>query len=518
MGLLDGFIQKQNAETGQGELIDLGLDSKAYYEGQDGSQQSGTASYGNYQFVSLEDIINTFIVAYVGENKIISKIGRTDVAFHAQRALAELSFDTLKSVKSFEVEVPPSLKLPLPQDYVHYTKLSWVDSSGIKRIIYPTTKTSNPVSYQQNADGDLKFETNTWKVNIPGAYIVDGAFVQNQVIGEDTPLDLTDDIYDIGENKAYYEQYVEYGITRSRDSFGNRITSNHDFISKTPIPTFAKETRVTIAAHSSITNKNNMLYGREVNPGGSSTNDGMIIQLEEDPGGLEVGMSVFAPGMPDNTTITSITGTTSVTFPGIALEITNPNYQKWKLIDQTVQSVPINPGIPLNNITSIQGKEIIFVDLNSHSDSWSRYKSNTSTTTTNNNDDYENDLYWANEGNRYGIDPQHAQSNGSYYIDDNTGTIHFGSSISGKTVVLDYLSDSLGTDSEMRVHKFAEEAMYKCIAYAILSTRANVQEYIVRRFQKDKFAATRKAKLRLSNLKLEELTQILRGKSKQIKH
>ena len=70
----------------------------------------------------------------------------------------------------------------------------------------------------------------------------------------------------------------------------------------------------------------------------------------------------------------------------------------------------------------------------------------------------------------------------------------------------------------MQVHKFAEEAMYKCIAYAIMSTRANVQEYVVRRFQKDKFAATRTAKLRLSNIKIEELTQILRGKSKQIKH
>ena len=57
----------------------------------------------------------------------------------------------------------------------------------------------------------------------------------------------------------------------------------------------------------------------------------------------------------------------------------------------------------------------------------------------------------------------------------------------------------------MRVHKFAEEAMYKCIAYAIVSTRANVPEYIVRRFQKEKFATTRKAKLRLSNLKIEEL-------------
>jgi hypothetical protein len=51
-----------------------------------------------------------------------------------------------------------------------------------------------------------------------------------------------------------------------------------------------------------------------------------------------------------------------------------------------------------------------------------------------------------------------------------------------------------------------------------MSTRANVQEYIVRRFQKDKFASVRKAKLRLSNIKLEEISQILRGKSKQIKH
>ena len=70
----------------------------------------------------------------------------------------------------------------------------------------------------------------------------------------------------------------------------------------------------------------------------------------------------------------------------------------------------------------------------------------------------------------------------------------------------------------MQVHKFAEEAMYKSIAYAILSTTANIQEYIVRRFKKERFAAIRTAKLRLSNIKLEEISQILRGKSKQIKH
>ena len=39
-----------------------------------------------------------------------------------------------------------------------------------------------------------------------------------------------------------------------------------------------------------------------------------------------------------------------------------------------------------------------------------------------------------------------------------------------------------------------------------------------KRIKKDKRAATRNAKLRLSNIKLGELTQILRGKSKRIKH
>jgi hypothetical protein len=103
-------------------------------------------------------------------------------------------------------------------------------------------------------------------------------------------------------------------------------------------------------------------------------------------------------------------------------------------------------------------------------------------------------------------------------MDPNTGKIHFSSNMSGKTIVLDYISDGLGTDDEMQVHKFAEEAMYKCIAYSILSSRANIPEYQVNRFRRERFAAVRTAKLRLSNLKLEELTQILRGKSKWIKH
>ena len=46
----------------------------------------------------------------------------------------------------------------------------------------------------------------------------------------------------------------------------------------------------------------------------------------------------------------------------------------------------------------------------------------------------------------------------------------------------------------------------------------NVPEYLVARFKKERFAEIRKAKLRLSNLKAEELAQVMRGKSKFIKH
>ena len=70
----------------------------------------------------------------------------------------------------------------------------------------------------------------------------------------------------------------------------------------------------------------------------------------------------------------------------------------------------------------------------------------------------------------------------------------------------------------MKIHKFAEEAIYKHIAYNVVSTKANAPEYIVNRYRKEKRAAMRNAKLRLQNLKPLELIQSMRGKSKHIKH
>ena len=45
-----------------------------------------------------------------------------------------------------------------------------------------------------------------------------------------------------------------------------------------------------------------------------------------------------------------------------------------------------------------------------------------------------------------------------------------------------------------------------------------VPEYIVNRYRKERRAAMRNAKLRLSQLKIGEISQVMRGKSKQIKH
>ena len=159
------------------------------------------------------------------------------------------------------------------------------------------------------------------------------------------------------------------------------------------------------------------------------------------------------------------------------------------------------------------------VNLQSDGDSttWTNYKSATPSENENENDINDNP-YVDNLGGRYGLDPQHTQTNGSFYVDNLRGLINFSSNVSGKTVILDYISDGLGTDGEMQVHKFAEEAMYKWISHAVLASRANTPEYLVNRYKKERFAAIRQAKLRLSNIKLEEITQVLRGKSKWIKH
>ena len=429
-----------------------------------------SSNFGNYQFTSLNDIINQFMVAYVGEEKIISKASRTDVQFHAMRALAELSFDTFKSIKSQEIELPPSLVMTLPQDYVNYTKISCVDSSGIKHPLYPTLgKTSNPVPIFQNEEGDYKLTaigtlsgtiaapSKTIVLNDEYLNILVGMIVSGPSIPDDTTVIAT-------SNSG--------GITTIEISNGTTYTGTETL-------TFTNEDGSLILEEESSFVLENVTWTSGENKITQSPNT--------DVSNIKVGMLVSHEDFNAGTTVVDVNGAVITTS-------TNANADSSTL------------------------DEVTFVSTPGNSTTWNNYKSARPSENKQHDYDYDDHIFEANVGRRYGIDPQHAQDNGSYYIDDLRGLIYFSSNISGKTVVLDYISDSLGTDNEMQVHKFAEEAMYKSIMYAILSTRANTPEYIVRRYKKERFAEIRKAKLRLSNIKLEEITQVFRGKSKHIKH
>jgi len=284
------------------------------------SQSAIDNNYGSYEYISLNDIINNFIVAYIGAGKLIPSAKRTDIMFHAKRGLQEFSYDTLKSIKSQELTIPPSLSIVIPQDYVNYVKCSWIDNAGAKHIIYPTRVTSNPT---------------------------------------ELPLQDNDGI-------------------PSQDSDGENTLANQS--------------------------------------------------LTE---------------------------------------------EKWK---------------------------------------------NRSLTTDFQPDDYRDSTNEGLIGQRYGLQPEEAQVNGMFTINERTGTFSFSSDLAGKLIILEYISDGLAVDLDMKLPKMAEQAMYMHIAYSILSGRAGIPEYVVNRFKRDRSSALRNAKIRLSNIKIEEIAQVFRNKSKWIKH
>jgi hypothetical protein len=282
---------------------------------------------GNYRYISLADIVNNFLVAYVGDGKIIDHASKQDILFHSKRAIQEFSYDVSRVEKIFEVSIPTTLIVPMPQDYVNYVKLSWVDDNGLERRIYPTNNTSRPSqAVLQDTDSEYLYDN-------------------------DNSLLLTED----------------------------EITKKFNGI----------ETNAAL--------------------GSSSSND-------------------------------------------------------------------------------------YFTANSDYSDSVIGY------------------------GRRYGSHPEHLQVNGVFVNDEANGQFGFSSNLSEKILTIHYISDGLGTDAEMQIHKMAEEALYKHVAYAILSSKQNVPEFIINRFRRERRAAMRNAKLRLSNIKLAEITAIMRNKSKQIKH
>jgi len=292
-------------------------------------------NYGSYAYNTLGDVVDNFMIGYVGDGKLIQNVKKSDVVFHAKRGLQEFSYDTLKSVKSQELNVPPSLSVVLPQDYVNYVRMSWIDMQGVQRIIYPSNNLTNS------------------PYEIP---------VQDQ---SGVPV---------------------------QDNFGDNLES---------------------------------------------------------------------------------TSITEERWRG-----NNPN-----LINQAFNQEQYNAGLD-----------------------WWGYDWG-----------YGGMWFWG-YGQLYGNDPQYTQYNGWFTMNDREGKVSFSSNLVGRVIILEYISDGLAYDLDSRIPKLAEDALYAYILHGIVSLRANQPEYVVNRLRRDKSSKLRNAKIRLSNIKLDEITQVMRGKSKWIKH
>ena len=153
-------------------------------------------SNGSYSYTRLYDVIDNFLVAYVGAGKLIPSVKRSDVIFHARRGLQEFSYDTLKSIRSQELTVPLSLTLTMPQDYVNYVRFSWVDKMGVQHTIFPANElTLRPyVTPTQADDGSIVQDSNdsnteltsqttaAWNANNPRK--LSGAFLNDYNVAD----------------------------------------------------------------------------------------------------------------------------------------------------------------------------------------------------------------------------------------------------------------------------------------------------------------------------------------------
>jgi hypothetical protein len=108
-------------------------------------------NWGTYQYVLLKDIINNFLLTYVGDDKIINKVDRSEIIFHAKRGLQDLHYDALREIVGFEIEIPETLKVPLPHDFVSESRIAAVGENG---LFYPIPRNFNsgtPISYLQDS-------------------------------------------------------------------------------------------------------------------------------------------------------------------------------------------------------------------------------------------------------------------------------------------------------------------------------------------------------------------------------
>ena len=132
------------------------INDYTYYENT-GNPHTEQANWGSYQYVSLYEIVNNFMLMYAGNHSLVNNEERYRVLFHAKRAIQELNYDAFKEIKILELDVCERLRFVLPQDYVNWVRVS-LYKDGVLRPLTENIQTNWSDAYLQDHTCRILFD------------------------------------------------------------------------------------------------------------------------------------------------------------------------------------------------------------------------------------------------------------------------------------------------------------------------------------------------------------------------
>lgn len=120
---------------------------------------SSSDNWGSYQYVSLADVVNNFMLISVDNDNLIAKVPRYKVLFYAKQAVKKYNYDAAREIRVFEYIVQDDLKMIMPHDMVNYIRLS-LESNGVLYTMHENLQAISATAYDQDNNGDLQFDIN----------------------------------------------------------------------------------------------------------------------------------------------------------------------------------------------------------------------------------------------------------------------------------------------------------------------------------------------------------------------
>ena len=114
-------------------------------------------NWGSYQYVSLFDIVNNFLLMYSGNHSLVNNEERYKILFQAKRAIQELNYDAFKEIKVLQLDVDTLLRFILPSDYVNWVRISYYKDGWI-RPLTENIQVNSSQEYLQDETGKILFD------------------------------------------------------------------------------------------------------------------------------------------------------------------------------------------------------------------------------------------------------------------------------------------------------------------------------------------------------------------------